>query len=342
MSSSTSSSHAFVTTVLYPCSKPTGFRLLQSDVSPLVLLVAPRWDIQRLLARPEIVGAAAYVLIGRDKGGKTIYVVYFGESLDPKDRIPRHFLNAAKAAFVSEIIAICGRGDGFGKDRLLQFQHRLTMVAEDVGHARVVRGNTPAAPRRSEVEDAIGDRLFLDLRCMMIAAGCRILESDRSPDSEKDETPAASHQRQSDTAAGSTAESSPVPPSEADAGRPEQSADTADEAQPAAQPRLAPRIENGTYTIVRERLWAMAVVNGSVVLRAGSEVRAEPVETCPGWVVEMRDQVKARGLLVPIVDATDRWRLLEDLPVTSLSTAGKFVTGRNAPLSIWSKVGGAQ
>lgn len=338
MSASSESSHAFVVTVLYPRSKPTGFRLLQSDVSPLVLLVAPRWDVQSLLARPEIVGAAAYVLIGRDKSGKTIYVVYFGESLDPKDRIPRHFLNAAKAAFVSEIIAICGRGDGFGKDRLLQFQHRLTMVAEDVGHARVVRGNTPAAPRRSEIEDAIGDRLFADLRCMMIAAGCRILESDRSPAGAERDEPA-------DRPDAEEAAPEPIAPepaaSEAAAPRTERTQESVDEGQPAPQGK-SPRIENGTYKINRERLWAMAVVNGSVVLRAGSEIRKEPVETCPSWVVDLREEVRARGLFAPIVDADDRWRLIADLPMTSLSTAGKFVTARNASLSVWSKCEGDQ
>ncbi len=45
MSTSSDPCHAFVTTVLYPTAKPTGFRILQSDFSPLVVLVAPRWDL---------------------------------------------------------------------------------------------------------------------------------------------------------------------------------------------------------------------------------------------------------------------------------------------------------
>ena len=259
------------------------------------------------------------MLRGRDRSGVAVHQVYFGESSGAKKRIPRHFLDDVKAGWVSEILAICQRGEAFGKDRLLQFQHRLTMAAEDVGHARVVRGTSPAAPRQSEVEDAIGDRLFADLRCMMIAAGCRILESDRSPDE---------------------AERGDAQQDRPDAEDPSTCGDEAD--RNARTKSAPPRIENGTYHIVRDRLWAMAVVDGSVVLRAGSEVRALPVETCPGWVIDLREDVQKRGLLAPIPDVDDRLRLVEDLTMTSLSTAGKFVTGRNAPLSTWGKLGGEQ
>lgn len=317
MSASSESPHAFVATVFYPDSKATGFRLIQSDVSPLVLLVAPKGARGQLLARPEIAGAAAYVLIGRDKSGKSFYQVYFGETLDPKDRIPRHFVDDTKSAFVTEIIAICARGDGLGKHRLLQFQHRLTMVAEDVGQARVVRGNAPIAPLRSEVEDGIGNRLFADLRCMMIAAGCRILESDR-PQIEQERV---------------EGEEMPQQPERTRA--PEQ---PVDDQQATTAKSLTPRIEDGTYRVARDNLWAMAVIDGSVVLRAGSEVRKDPVETCPGWVVELRDSVRKTRKLVAIPEDDTKLRLNEDLVMTSLSTAGKFVTGRNAPLTIWNKV----
>jgi hypothetical protein len=319
MSSSSELPHAFVATVFYPRSKPTAFRMVQSDVSPLVLLVAPKCDRAELLARPEIGGAAAYGLVGRGRDGKAIHQIYFGESLDPKDRIPRHFLDDTRSGWVTEILAICARGNGLGKDRLLQFQHRLTMVAEDVGHARVVRGTAPIAPRRSEIEDAIGDRLFADLRCMLIAAGCRILESDRQQ---------GDHERLEQIEAAG-------PPPQPD--RPARSQDS-DTQIPAIKP-ATPRIEDGIYRIARDNLWAMAVINGAVMLRAGSEVRSEPVETCPSWVVDLREDARKRGLLVPIADEPDRLRLNEDLVMTSLSTAGKFVTGRNAPLSIWNKVG---
>ncbi|TXN63678.1 hypothetical protein FV232_22710 [Methylobacterium sp. WL30] len=102
------------------------------------------------------------------------------------------------------------------------------------------------------------------------------------------------------------------------------------------QTTLAGPIEPRRLVLQHNDVWAHALaLDGSVTIRAGSEIRKTAYATMSPGIVQARQTCCDEHALVDMPGDTTRWRLVRDVVVPSATFAVRFVTGCHLDGRAW-------
>ncbi|TXN34490.1 hypothetical protein FV227_14735 [Methylobacterium sp. WL119] len=299
---------------------PLGVRMATPAGSPVVVLAAPWIRRRELAAGVHGLTVAAYILAGPVDLEGVSWQVYAGESGDFPERLARHARDPAKG-FVNMVFLITSRDPEFGKQTVQALQFLIDRTIERTGRASILRGVRPSEPRLHPDDWCRLESLLAAANIGLLALGCRLLEPARpahgpvleAPEAEEN-TPSATPPR--GKGAGATA-------AEADHGR-------------SGQTTLAGPIEPRRLVLQHNDVWAHALaLDGSVTIRAGSEIRKTAYATMSPGIVQARQTCCDEHALVDMPGDTTRWRLVRDVVVPSATFAVRFVTGCHLDGRAW-------
>ena len=296
--------------------RPDGARLALSPCSPLVVGLAPVAELDRLLAVPALAGHVAYGLIHRGEAAGERPEIRWGETVLAPQRLRRH--RADPPLPIEEVVLIgATEPRTMSESALLALQEALTHQASRAGRARVV-GAGPQRAWLAAVEPALIARWLTDLRGLLVALGCPLLEPRGAVLAPRVERlPAAL------------------------AGAALAPADAALVAVPSGYTLdlpagLAARADAAQYSLTWRDLRAHAVVVGGwTVLRAGSHLSASDRGGIQDCLSRKRAALREAGLVRPI--AGGRLRLTRDLGLPSLVNAARVITGGNEGNNLWAR-----
>jgi len=304
---------------------PLGVRMATIPGSPVVVLAAPWTRRRELAAGIDGLTVAAYVLAGPVDLEGVSWRVYAGESADFPERLARHARDPAKA-FVNTLFVITSRASTFGKIHVQGLQFLVDRQLEQAGRAHILRGVRPSRPPLDPGDWTQLEEMLSNVNLALITLGCRLLEPARPAHCVEARPP-------------EPLEEAPAAPTTAFAGQ----ETYAVEHEPAqaqgeedGRTSLAGPIEPRRLQLEHRGLWAHALaLDGSVTIKAGSDVRIGAYGTMAESIVQARRVCCDERALVAVPGDNSRWRLVRDVTVGSQTFAARFVTGCHLDGRVW-------
>ena len=249
------------------------------------VLRTPRTQLKEALARPEAGYTGVYILFGEQEDHPLIYV---GEAEDMRLRLRDH---AAKKEWWDFAILITTSANNLHKAHVKYLESRLVEIATDVGAARLDNGNIP--PRSSLNEAARANmESFIDTLMMVLPA----IRVDAF--------------LQKKVSRAKTADLFGLEEAVLEL--------KVEDKWPQAQP---------IFELISRDAGALAsaqLIDGEMVVLVGSRVRVITGASCSGKIIEKRDQLIERKVLVP----EEGWLVFkENYAFNSPSGAADFING---------------
>jgi hypothetical protein len=234
------------------------------------------------------------------------YVVYFGESYRPLNRLTRHATDPSKP-YAKHIYVVAGCfGSPFDKSLVLDFEYRLTSQAIEAGVATVAKGSSPTPPELTGPDRSTHDRIYADALRLLVDAGCRLFHK-----------------------------ASPESP-----GLPDAENDVVDGEDMSIGFGTAP-LGAEEFELRYLGLWARGYWSGNrFIVAAGSEVRYQTNDSVDVMTRQRREELDSAGVLAGIPGVSDRRRLIVALSFPSPSIAAKVACGAHTP-GRWASLSGS-
>jgi hypothetical protein len=297
------------TTVVYrPDAGIAGIRLVQDDAARIAVLALPVGDIPRLGVLRGLLGPgrsldAACAYAWADHGQ-----VYFGETQGIVGRLKDH-ARKLDMGFGTETYVVSTFDTYLDKPAVLHMQRAFSDAAKRAGLMHVVEGVRPPAQLLAPARAAAIERMIADAYPLFFDAGLRAFHSSGPPNLDRlglarrdDEQDSRIEEEDTNIEIGAIVGPDPM-----------------------AECQL-------TYANV----WAHGYAySDKFVLGIGSEVRAQTNPSSNPIYTERRMQLLRRGALTPILDVTDRLRLVQPVAVGSASVAAKLVCGAHVTAGVW-------
>jgi len=329
----------FEVTVHHFSNSPTGPRLVQSPTSRMVVACAPWSRAQELLANLGSMFVAAYVLAGAQWPEGIVSRCYVGETADITKRLRDHANDPAKT-FVTEVFVIGSRDVNYEKTDVQMLQYLLDARIEEQDRAWIIRGVRPALPKIDTERRNRSVQDFNDVRRLLPAAGCNLLDA-RGRDEAEPTIHMAGERRLSDRnaerLAGKIGRAKAHPfglVSDDQILRPDMN-------EPAKLGNAAdgPRLQ--LFTLLHAGLVAYGYQDhGEFVVLPGSQMRRSSVRSFDDDVANQqrrRDIVDAQ-VVAKVKAASDRWRLVRERRFPSRAIAAKVLMGCNLTAEAWTPV----
>lgn len=297
------------TTVVYrPDVGIAGIRLVQDDAARIAVLAMPVVDIPRLGVLRDLLGPgrtldAACAYAWADHGQ-----VYFGETQGIVGRLKDH-ARKRDMVFGTETYVVSTFDSYLDKPAVLHMQRVFSDAAKRAGLMHVVEGVRPPAQLLAPARAAAIERMIADAYPLFFDAGLRAFHSSGPPNLDRlgfarrdVEQDIRTEEEDTNIEIGATIGPDSI-----------------------AQCQL-------TYANV----WAHGYAySDKFVLGIGSEMRAQVNPSSNPIYTERRMQLLRRGALTPILDVTDRLRLVQPVAVGSASVAAKLVCGAHVTAGVW-------
>lgn len=288
------------TTIIHrPFGDAMDYRRIADRASRTEVHAFPMTELNAVSDAGLIKGPGAYVLTDG-------YVVYFGESYRPLNRLTRHATDPTKP-YAKEVYVVAGcPGSPFDKSLVLDFEYRLTGRAIAAGVASVAKGSNPTPPELTEPDRSTHDRIYTDGLRLLVDAGCRLFQRAR-PES------AGDADAEDDVIDG---EGMSIGVSTTPLGAEE-------------------------FELRYLGVWARGYWSGNrFIVAAGSEVRHQTNDSVDVMTRLRREELGNAGVLAEIPGVFDRRRLVVALSFPSTSIAAKVICGAHTP-GRWAPLSGS-
>lgn len=263
------------------------------------VLFAPRASIAALLARPEVKRTGAYLLIGPDTKDPDQLMVYVGEGDNVGVRISSHNKDVDKE-FWEHVCVITSKDLNLTKAHARYLESKLIQVIKREGRAVLANKSDPEFDLLPEADLSDMDDFVVRLQVLLPVLGADFVRP----------TPQISK---------NAVKTNEIPlPTDANASTPLERSEIQLENASAKGPEF--RMSAGG-------LQARAVeIDGQMIIRAGSQARAEIGPSLSSNVRAYREQLRRNGKL-SATDGSGVLHFAEDVAFTSPSAAAQAVMG---------------
>lgn len=174
--------------------KPTG--LITAEIMNWTghVLVGPRADLPKFLARPEVGRTGIYLLYGRDPENPDTAMLYIGESDLVRTRLKQHN-QEDKKAYWERTCVITSKDQNITKAHARYLEARLIGIAQAAGIAQLDNGTVPPPTALPEADQSDMEYFIEQIRLVLPVLGLDYLRETPAPSSTDADTLTATPSR---------------------------------------------------------------------------------------------------------------------------------------------------
>lgn len=290
-----------------------GPRTVTDEAATILVKVFPFSAISAEAACADLYGPSTYVLANRHQR-----LGYVGSAGELYSRLKQHAADPEKAAFATDVFAICGSGSSLDYESALRIERLLKHAIEEAGVARLLNRVEPRTAKLPASRLISIDRKFSDALHLLHDAGLDWLVPMRSP--------------------ADVPEPSPEPVESVDLPAPENREAVDDDGDEGLMEVGVTTVPLGVeeQTLCYGGLWARGYQCGDkFIVAAGSEMRRVPNPSANKHTTDRRERLVDLGVAVDVPGSPDRLRLQVAVAFSSKPIAAKVLAGAHVGNEKW-------
>jgi len=151
---------------------PEGLRIVEKSNWTGRAVVASRSQLDRAMAREELIQPGIYVLTGQNEEG--LPSLYVGEADILRERLRQHAVNKE---FWTRLVAFTSTNEGLNKAHVRYLESRLVGLAKDANQWELENGTQPASPPLSEADKADAEWFLAEMLVIFPLLGIDAFET---------------------------------------------------------------------------------------------------------------------------------------------------------------------